>query len=99
LFRVPFVHNLDVTQARAALEQRKFAVYAAMPSKAEAPAAVDLTRNCALVIGSEAHGVSERMRSDAIGLSIPTVGVESLNAAVAAGILLYEARRQRSVRP
>ena len=99
LFRVPFLHNLDVEQARAALLQRGFAVYAAMPSKAEAPSAVDLTRNCALVIGSEARGVSEQMRSGAIGLSIPTVGVESLNAAVAAGILLYEAQRQRLSRP
>jgi tRNA G18 (ribose-2'-O)-methylase SpoU len=50
------------------------------------------------VIGSEAGGVSERMRSGAVGLSISTVGVESLNAAVAAGILLYEAQRQRSLR-
>ena len=99
LFRVPFVHNLDVALARSALEQRKFAVYAALPGKAEAPAAVDLTRDCALVIGSEARGVSEQMRAGAIGLSIPTVGVESLNAAVAAGILLYEAQRQRSSRP
>jgi len=98
LFRVPYVHNLDVTQARATMEQRKFSVYAAMPSKAGPPAAVDLTRNCALVIGSEARGVSEQMRAGAIGLSIPTVGVESLNAAVAAGILLYEAQRQRSLR-
>ena len=99
LFRVPFVHNLDVAAARAALEQRKFAVYAAMPSQAEAPAAVDLTCNCALVIGSEARGIREQMRAGAIGLSISTVGVESLNAAVAAGILLYEAQRQRSLRP
>jgi TrmH family RNA methyltransferase len=99
LFRVPFVHNLDGVQARAALEQRKFAVYAAMPNKAEQPAAVDLTRNCALVIGSEARGVSAPMRAGALTLSIPTVGVESLNAAVAAGILLYEAQRQRSLRP
>jgi tRNA G18 (ribose-2'-O)-methylase SpoU len=43
--------------------------------------------------------VSEQMRAGAIGLSIPTAGVESLNAAVAAGILLYEAQRQRSLRP
>jgi len=28
-------------------------------------------------------------------VTIPTVGVESLNAAIAGGILLYEARRQR----
>ena len=57
----------------------------------------DLRQKCALVIGSEAHGVSEPLRSGAIGLTIPTVGVESLNAAVAAGILLYEARRQRAL--
>src|ERR1700694_5272377 len=56
LFRVSFVHTLDVTLARSALDQRKFAVYAAMPSQAEPPTAVDLTRNCALVIGSEARG-------------------------------------------
>ena len=98
LFRVPFVHNLDVAVARAALEQRKIAVYAAMPTGAPPLAAIDLTRNCALVIGSEGRGVSEQMLSGAIALSIPTVGVESLNAAVAAGILLYEARRQRSLR-
>jgi tRNA G18 (ribose-2'-O)-methylase SpoU len=33
----------------------------------------------------------------ALDLRIPTSGVESLNAAVAAGILLYEARRQRAL--
>jgi len=98
LFRVPIVHNLDTAMARAALEERKIAVYAAMPSQALPPGAADLTRSCALVIGSEARGVSERMRSGAVGLSISTVGVESLNAAVAAGILLYEAQRQRSLR-
>jgi len=99
LFRVPFVHNVDAATAHAALVERKIAIYAAMPSQAMAPDEVDLTGACALVIGSEAHGVSERMRASAIGLSIPTIGVESLNAAVAAGILLYEARRQRSLRP
>ena len=57
---------------------------------------VDLTRACGLIIGSEARGVSEELRSAALDVSIPTVGVESLNAAVAAGILLYEARRQRA---
>ena len=98
LFRVPFVHNLDAALARAALEESKIAVYAAMPSQAVPPCDADLTRSCALVIGSEARGVSERMRSGAVGLSISTVGVESLNAAVAAGILLYEAQRQRSLR-
>ena len=48
-----------------------------------------------LVIGNEAHGVGRELRGAALDISIPTVGVESLNAAIAAGILLYEARRQR----
>ena len=43
--------------------------------------------------------MGEELRSAALDLSIPTVAVESLNAAVAAGILLYEARRQRTLRP
>jgi tRNA G18 (ribose-2'-O)-methylase SpoU len=42
--------------------------------------------------------VSSGLRSAAFDISIPTVGVDSINAAVAAGILLYEARRQRMAR-
>jgi TrmH family RNA methyltransferase len=52
-----------------------------------------------LILGNEAHGVSAVWRAAAAPVSIPTVGVESLNAAMAAGILLYEARRQRMLRP
>jgi tRNA G18 (ribose-2'-O)-methylase SpoU len=58
---------------------------------------VDLTVKCGLIIGNEARGVGAQLRSVALDVSIPTVGVESLNAAVAAGILLYEARRQRAL--
>jgi tRNA G18 (ribose-2'-O)-methylase SpoU len=57
---------------------------------------VDLTRPCAIVIGSEGRGVSPEVRAKARGIAIPTLAVESLNAAVAAAVLLYEARRQRS---
>jgi RNA methyltransferase, TrmH family len=60
--------------------------------------AADLTMKCGIVIGSEAHGLGEAWRSSAREISIPTSGVESLNAAVAAGVLLYEARQQRSSR-
>ena len=60
---------------------------------------IDFTARCGLIIGNEAHGVSEELRSAAFDASIPTVGVESLNAAMAAAILLYEARRQRALKP
>jgi TrmH family RNA methyltransferase len=103
LFRVPCLHGVDAAVARAALEQDKVQLYAGVPARTGAPvrsiAEVDLTGRCALVIGNEAHGVSEELRDAALEVFIPTVGVESLNAAVAAGIMLYEARRQRSLRP
>jgi TrmH family RNA methyltransferase len=95
VFRMPLVAGLDDTRARAALEQHRLDVYAAVPSGQRDLAGVDLTRPCALIIGSEGRGVTDRLRAGAADLRIPTTGVESLNAAMAAGILLYEARRQR----
>lgn len=95
LFRVPVVAALEATLARAALEQRRLDVYAAAPSGKKDLNDADLSRKCALIIGSEGRGVSDRLRAGAIDLRIPVSGVESLNAAMAAGILLYEARRQR----
>ncbi len=100
MFRIPFVHGLDVTLARAALKQAKLDIYAAVPGRGPStrPQDANLTRKCALIIGSEARGVSPELRGDAQDLRIPTVRVESLNAAAAAAILLYEAARQRSAR-
>ena len=99
LFRVPFVHGTDSETARTALRERGIQLFAAMPAgggaAVKALAATDLTGPCGLVIGSEARGVTAEWREVSAGVSIPTVGVESLNASVAAGILLYEARRQR----
>ncbi len=71
-------------------------LYAATPRAAKTPADVDLRTKCVIVIGSEGRGVSPVIADRATGIRIPTVGVESLNAAVAAGVLLYEARRQRT---
>jgi len=59
----------------------------------------DLTLPFALIIGNEAHGPSTPARMLAtLTMSIPLYnGVESLNAAMAGGILLYEALRQRQI--
>lgn len=58
----------------------------------------DLKKSIALIIGSEADGASESARKIATGkLSIPMSGnVESLNAAVAGSVLMFEVVRQRS---
>jgi 23S rRNA (guanosine2251-2'-O)-methyltransferase len=60
----------------------------------------DLTRDVALVIGAEGKGLSQlAARECDYLLRIPMLGrTESLNASVAAAILLYEAVRQRRAR-
>jgi RNA methyltransferase, TrmH family len=54
----------------------------------------------ALVIGNEGNGVPVELAAKTDGaVTIPCPGpVESLNAAVAASVLLYEAARQRAAR-
>lgn len=57
----------------------------------------DLTGPLALVLGSEATGLTEAWRQPGVeGVRLPMRGIaDSLNVSVAAAILLYEARRQR----
>jgi TrmH family RNA methyltransferase len=98
LFRVPFLYGMDPALARAALRENQVTLYAAVPSRPGAVADVDFTVACALIVGNEGRGISREWRGIARDVSIPTMAVESLNAAMAAGILLYEARRQRAPR-
>ena len=61
---------------------------------------VDWKQASALIVSNEAHGLSEPARQAAHGgtLSIPMLGgTESLNSAMAATVILFEAARQRRV--
>jgi RNA methyltransferase, TrmH family len=61
--------------------------------------AVDYTQPTLILMGNEGSGLSEELLETAtVRVSIPlSAGVESLNAAIATGVMLYEARRQRHV--
>jgi TrmH family RNA methyltransferase len=96
VYRLPVVVSPDESLLLAALEHKRIALYAAMPRAAKLISQVNLSGPCAIVIGSEGRGIGPKLRARATGLKIPISVVESLNAAVAAGVLLYEARRQRS---
>jgi TrmH family RNA methyltransferase len=96
VFRLPIAAALDESLLLAALEKKRSVLYAAMPRADLLVSAANFKNSCAIVIGSEGRGVSQQLAEQAIALRIPTTGVESLNAAVAAGILFYEARRQRT---
>ena len=86
-FRLPVAVDADLSGLR---------LFAAMPRARLTVGDADFRGPCGIVIGGEGRGVSPEIEARATGVRIPTVGVESLNAAVAAGILLYEARRQRT---
>jgi TrmH family RNA methyltransferase len=72
-----------------------------VPLLAVATDQIDLGGPVAFLIGNEGNGVPPELAAQAHGaLTIPCPGpVESLNAAVAAGVLLYEASRQRGIKP
>lgn len=99
LFRLPIVAGLEHALLSAALKQKEVTLFAALPRASRALAESDLKRPCAIVIGSEGHGITPALAKSATPVRIPTCGVESLNAAVAAGVLLYEAQRQRQEKP
>lgn len=79
------------------LREAEVKVWAAATRSATTADSVDLVQSAALLIGNEGNGLPAEIRAQAEGeLTIPCPGpVESLNAAVAASVLLYEAARQR----
>ncbi len=101
---VDSVPVFTVTNLARVLRQLRAAgiwVYGASDSAAQDFYATDLQGPLALVLGAEGKGLRRLTREhcDAL-LAIPMAGqVTSLNVSVAAGIMLYEARRQRLVRP
>jgi len=98
LFRVPILHGVEGNRVLAAAGRKKLAIYAASPAGGVPAAEADLAQACMIVVGSEGRGWRQDLWVDARKVRIPTTEVESLNAAMAAGILLYEARRQRGDR-
>jgi 23S rRNA (guanosine2251-2'-O)-methyltransferase len=95
-----YVETLEVPNLAQALTDLRDAgiwIYGAEAS-GEDLTQVELARRTALVLGSEGTGLHRltRERCDRL-VKIPTVGrVDSLNVGVAAGVLMYEFRRQRA---
>jgi TrmH family RNA methyltransferase len=95
LLRVPFA----VMEWEAFLDEvqgRGIGLYAASPRAEKRVDEVRFDEPAVLLIGNEGNGVPPDHARLATPVRIPTSNVESLNAALAAGILLYEARRQRT---
>lgn len=97
IFRVPFIYAEDLPETLAILRLRNIRTYAAHLSGKSYYDSFSFRTGTAFLIGNEGSGLSPEITAQADSLlKIPMDGqVESLNAAVAAALLMYEARRQR----
>jgi TrmH family RNA methyltransferase len=96
LFRLP-VLRLELRETLDKLRAAGLAVLATSPHKGTALDQADLTISCGIFIGGEGAGISKDLiaAADEV-IAIPHSGpAESLNAGIAASIILYEASRQR----
>ena len=99
-FRVPHVRGLSARTALDRARARGLQVVATDTRASSAYAQVDFRRPTALLFGAEGSGLAGEVAASADRrVRIPMLGpVESLNVGVAAGVLLFEAARQRRAR-
>jgi RNA methyltransferase, TrmH family len=100
--RLPILRGMGIPVLLAQFKMARMKIFAASArgtdgNKSVDSASPDLRQPCAIFIGSEGAGLPAEVESAAdMRISIPiSDAVESLNAGVAASVLLYEAARQR----
>ena len=98
VFRVPFCVEKDLCETAAWLKKQRIRLYAAALEGSESFYQSSYAEPCAFLIGNEGNGLTpDLIKTAGHCVRIPMSGrVESLNAAVAAAVFLYEARRQRN---
>jgi TrmH family RNA methyltransferase len=97
VFRVPYITS-TAEDCIPRLHRAEATIFATGSRAALEVHQANLARSVAIIIGNEGNGVAPELASRAdAAITIPCPGpVESLNAAVAASVLLYEAARQRA---
>lgn len=97
IYRVPFYVAEDLGETMKELQARGISLYAAHLKGEHSYDEEDYTKACGFLIGNEGNGLSDEIANLAdTYIKIPMEGqVESLNAAISATLLMYEANRQR----
>lgn len=97
VYRVPFYYTGQLEVDIQTLKRQGVSVYAAHLRGSVCYDTCDYTRPSGFMVGNESRGLSDELAALADArIHIPMGGqVESLNAAVASSVLLYEANRQR----
>lgn len=97
LYRMPFVYVEDLREMILSLKEKKIRSYAAHLDGKNTYDKEDYRKGTAFLIGNEGNGLRKEIADCADSwIRIPMCGqVESLNAAVAATVLMFEVSRQR----
>jgi RNA methyltransferase, TrmH family len=99
-FRLPVVVSENLTEILAGWQHQGVQLVATRPGASVDYWAIDFTRPTLIMLGNEGAGLSiDLQRQATVEVSIPMhPAVESLNVAISAALLLYEACRQRQQR-
>lgn len=97
VYRVPFVYVEDLSDTLSKLKAKGIHTFAAHLKGSDYYQNQAFTEPCAFLIGNEGNGLTDEIANLAEKyIKIPMEGqVESLNAAIATSLLMYEAHRQR----
>lgn len=97
IYRMPFIYTEDFLNTMEQIKSNHIPIYAAHLLGEKYYDEVQYERKCAILIGNEANGLTDECAQKASKyVKIPMAGkVESLNAAIAASILMYEIYRQK----
>ena len=96
IFRMPFIYVDDITEIIKQIKDNGYSVYGTAMKGSITYDMADYTKGAGIVIGNEANGIQDSVLECITGsINIPMDGkLESLNAAVAAAVVMYEAARQ-----
>jgi len=95
LFHLPVRDAVPPSEFVSCALENRWHLAALNPSGDVAVSRFSFNNDCALIVGSEGRGVSPDLLARSSSVTIPTARVESLNAATACSIALYEASCQR----
>ena len=97
VFKIPIVQSADINETVEYMHKCGIKLFAAHLKGKKQHFQADYTKGCAFMLGNEARGLSEdsaMLCDELIKIPMPG-GAESLNASVAAAVLMYEVVRQK----
>lgn len=99
IYRIPFIYVEKLPEVVTMLNEKEIHTYAAHLKGTHSYETDDFKKGTAFLIGNEGNGLRDEVADAAeIYVKIPMCGeVESLNAAIAATVLMFEAARQRRI--